>query len=48
MLSVEELNAFFDTSPLRDIESVLGYDAGQLWSSAIEGLNDMAADTFQR
>lgn len=48
MFSVEELNAFFDTSPLRDIESVLGYDAGQLWSSAIEGLNDMAADTFQR
>jgi EREBP-like factor len=46
-LSLEEVNALFDTSPLPDIESVLGYDAGQLWFSATETLNNMAADTFQ-
>jgi len=46
-LSLEEVNALFDTSPLPDIELVLGYDAGQLWFSATETLNNMAADTFQ-
>jgi hypothetical protein len=32
MMSLEEVNALFDTSPLPDIESVLGYDC---WSALV-------------
>lgn len=43
-----EVNTLFDTSPHPDIEWVMANDAGdQLWFSAIDTLNDMAANTFQ-
>ncbi|KAB8903393.1 hypothetical protein FH972_026799 [Carpinus fangiana] len=46
MWSSEEIDALLERNPIHDIESVLGHDASQFWFSAVESMNDMAADAF--
>ena len=35
-LSLDEIDAHFERSPIRDIELVLGHDVGQLWFSTVD------------
>ncbi|XP_059446331.1 dehydration-responsive element-binding protein 2A-like [Corylus avellana] len=44
--SSEEIDALLETNSILNIESVLGHDVGQFWFSAVESMNDMAADSF--
>jgi hypothetical protein len=46
--STEEIDALLERNPIHDIESVLGHDASQFWFSAVESMNDMAADALDR